>query len=41
MCKGGNLFQQLIILSMENFALYFDWADFLDLKGANIAISSS
>ena len=23
MCKGGNLFLQLIILSMDQFALYF------------------
>ena len=23
MCKGGNLFLQLIILSMEQFAVYF------------------
>ena len=34
MCKGGNLFLQLIILSIDQFALYFDWADVLDLKVA-------
>ena len=37
MCKGGNFFLQPIILFMDQFAL----ADFLDLKVADIAISSS
>ena len=35
MCKGGNLFLQLIILSMDQFA------DYLDLKVADIPISLS
>ena len=39
MCKGGNLFLQLIILSIDQFALY--WVDYLDLKVADIAISMS
>ena len=41
MCKGGNLFLQLIILSIDQFAFIFNRADYLDLKVANIAISLS
>ena len=40
MCKGGNLFLQLIILSMDQLRYIFVWADYLDLKVADIAISS-
>ena len=41
MRKGGNLFLQLIILSMDQFAVYFYWADYSGLKVADIAIFSS
>ena len=41
MCMGGTLFLQLIILSMEQFTLCFNLADYLDLKVADIAISLS
>ena len=41
MSKGGNLFLWLIILSMDQFALYLQLSAFLDLKLADIAISLS
>ena len=41
MCKGGNLFLQLIIVSMDQFAYFLDCDDYLELKVADIAISSS
>ena len=41
MCKGGNLFLQLIIVSMDQFAyFFFDLEDNLELKVADLAISS-
>ena len=42
MCNGGNLLLQLIIVSMDQFTyFFFDWEDYLELKVADIAISSS
>ena len=40
MCKGSNLFLQLI-LSLDLFELYFDCADYLYLKVADIAMCLS
>ena len=34
MCKGGNLFLQLIILSMDQFALFFDLSGLFGTKSS-------
>ena len=34
MCKGGNLFLQLIILSMDQFALYFQLSRLFEPKSS-------
>ena len=41
MCKGGKMFYSLLFCPWINLRYTFDWADYFDLKVADIAINSS